>query len=161
MPRWQNNPADVALRTIYPPMEDTVLEIKAVKTVQGSELDENNEPTFWGVGVDLEFTQATDDEGKDYAGKKLQTVFNLANTEYGESMAVQFQMAAYGFPSNSVGQEGFKNFARPLDWSVDTESKTIGQAWQDLVGRQIRAKLNIKPDKNGEIRQTISWKPLA
>lgn len=161
MPRWENNPANVNLRTIYEPMEDVELVIDKLSTVESDKKDEDGKLTFWGINATLKFSRAVTQEGKDLKGKTYNTSFNLGNTEYGEGFAKQFQMAVYGYSNNRDGVERFDRWAEGIDWSVDTEAKTFGEGWQGMIGRTVRAKFDVKPDKNGELRQQVTWKPLA
>lgn len=78
-----------------------------------------------------------------------------------QSMAKQFLMAAYGFPQSKVGEKQFDEATAGADWSFDTDSGALGDAWRRPVGKRVMCAVDMKIDEMGNPQQVWSkWRPL-
>jgi hypothetical protein len=110
----------------------------------------------WGVRVALTIANEGPFKGKRY----LKTLWY--HTDGTAGMNKQFQMAVLGYENNKKGETAF-NEAYPAgtDWSFDTDSGAVGDAWRELVGKRVQADLDIKLGDNDNEQQTeAGWRPV-
>jgi hypothetical protein len=87
-----------------------------------------------------------------YKGKR--TIISLwQQSEGAQSMAKQFLMAALGYGKGRAEEVRFDEEWGAKDWSFDTDSGTVGDAWRELTGNRIVGDLDNRMDDNQVERQ--------
>ena len=145
MPRWKTAPSDVVLDKVYPEMDDVILEITKLSPYAGKPKDDGS--IGIGMVVSLKFTEG------DFVNQPVRTnlVFGkilVDGTEQRsdfEAITKQFQMAAYDYPRNAEVE--FNTFSEGFDWSFDTDTKQVGDAWSQMIGRSVRANIRVTTNK--------------
>lgn len=151
MPRYNYDPSKVQSSIEVFPKDDYEFVLGSPKSFirQNSKGEDS-----YGVRFSVEVAAGA------YKGKR--TVFTCyLHSEGAQSMSKRFQMAAYGFKSNSEGEQAFNEKFGGLDWSIDPESGSVGEAWQKMAGTRVVGVLDIgKNNQTGEPQQDFkSWRP--
>lgn len=83
-------------------------------------------------------------------------------SEGAQSMAKQFMIAAYGFPSTREGEKAFDAQFAGSDWGFDTDVGACGEAWKGPVGKRIIGSLDVGISETGEQQQQFKkWRALT
>lgn len=65
------------------------------------------------------------------------------HTEGSRGFGKQFRMAALGFPATKEGEAAFNAKFKGSDWSLDTDTKAVGDAWRQLTGKRVQAVVDV------------------
>lgn len=69
-------------------------------------------------------------------------------------------MAILGYETKQEAE--FNAWSEEQDWLVDGDNKLLGEGWKSFIGRVVKLKLDVKPNKqNGELQQVIFYRPLV
>lgn len=152
MARWANNTADTSLRVLYDPLsDDAELTVLSVDAIQGQIKADNTQSL--GVRLKCRFV------GGPYDTKMLDVILWL-HTEDSVRITKQNQMAVFGYEQKREAE--FNDWSRNIDWTVDGDNKELGDGWRAMVGRNVNAKIDVKPNKQtGELQQVVILKPIV
>lgn len=99
----------------------------------------------------------------EYAGKKAFPRMYM-HTQDAAARSKQFQIAAYGFTVDNAGEGEFNATYGDADWSYDTDTGAIGQAWLDLKGKRVKCEVGLsKPTEAypNPSQQFNKWFPIS
>lgn len=152
MPRFEANPASVTTSLEVFPKDDYEFVIGEPKT-----FFRQNSKGGDSYGIRLPLTIGTGD----YQNKR--TLVSLYfQSEGAQSMAKQFQMAALGYGKGRTEEERFNKDWGGKDWSFDTDSGAVGDAWRELVGNRVVGTLDVTISDSGDEQQQFKgWRPLG
>ena len=152
MPRFEHNPSAVTTSIEVFPKDDYEFVIGEPKTFFGQNAKGND-----SYGVRLPLTIGSGD----YQGKR--TIMSLYfQSEGAQSMAKQFQMAVLGYGKGRAEEQRFNADWGGKDWSFDTDTGSVGDAWRELVGQRVIGSLDTRMGDNGDEQQQFKgWRPLA
>lgn len=152
MARWTANTNQVALKELFGPFEEDVeAKVVGVNAVQGQVKPDGSQSI--GVGLKMQMTTGP------AFGKRVDGVLWL-HTEDTVRISKQAQMAIFGFDQKQEAE--FNAWAEDKDWLVDGDNKIVGEGWTEAIGRVLKLKLDVKPNKqNGELQQNIFYRPIV
>lgn len=116
---------------------------------------EGNRGPNWGVRYTLTVASEGPHKGKKY----IQTLYE--HSEAAKPINKQFLMAASGYRNDRASEIAYNKSIEGADWSFDTDSGSVGDAWRAIVGNRVAADLDVKlgPD-DAEQQQVKAWRPL-
>lgn len=152
MARWTANTNQVALRELFGPFEEDVeAKVVDVMTVQGQVKQDNTQ----SIGIIVKMQMVTGPA----SGKRIDGILWL-HTEDTVRITKQAQMAILGYETKQEAE--FNAWSEEQDWLVDGDNKLLGEGWKSFIGRVVKLKLDVKPNKqNGELQQVIFYRPLV
>lgn len=153
MPRFEPNPASVVTSIEVFPKDDYEFIIGEPKTFFRQ--NQKGEDSY-GIRISLSIGAG------DYE-KKRTLVSLYFQSEGAQSMAKQFQMAALGYAKGRAEEQRFDKDWGAKDWSFDTDSGGVGDAWRELVGQRVIGSLDVSINNNtGDEQQNFKgWRPLG
>lgn len=151
MPRYESNPSAVQSSIEVLPKDDYEFVVGEPKAFERTGAKGVNYGVRYGLTVG----------SGDYNGKR--TVVTLyEHTEGAQSMAKRFKMAALGYAGGRAEEKRFDAEWGGKDWSFDTDSGSVGDAWRELVGQRVVGSLDVRMDDNGNENQDFKgWRPLG
>lgn len=152
MPRYEASPAAVTASLEVFPKDDYLFIVGEPKTF--ARVNSKGNDSF-GVRVSL-----TIRDGQ-YEGKRA--IHSLYfQSEGAQSMAKQFQMAVLGYGKGRAEEQRFNADWGAADWSFDTDSGTVGDAWRELVGKLVTGSLDVTISEQGDEQQQFKgWRPAG
>jgi hypothetical protein len=140
MPRYEANPAnDQAVGLTIVPNGDYELKVKRVASFERTNQDGK---ASYGVRLTV---QACEGE---FAGKTLSPITLYYHSDGGRGYSKTQLIAIAGFTSEA----DFNDWARDLDFGFDTESKSVNDGWNQLVGKRFIAEVKLGVDNNDKPR---------
>lgn len=152
MPRFEPRPSAVTTSIEVFPKDDYEFIIGEPKTFFRQNAKGNDS---YGVRVPITIGAG------EYQGKRT-FVSLYFQSEGAQSMAKQFQMAALGYGKGRAEEQRFDADWGAKDWSFDTDSGSVGDAWRELVGNRVTGSLDVSiSDAGDEQQQFKGWRPLG
>lgn len=150
MPRFEHNPANVAASIEVFPKDDYEFIVGEPKPFHGITKSGKNEgKENYGMRFALSIGRG------DYQGKRtVYTIFE--HNEGSQSVGKQFKMAVLGFGKGRAEEQRFDAEFGGKDWSFDTDSGEVGDAWREMTGQRVTGSLDVEQGQNGDEQQ--SWK---
>ena len=151
MPKFDFNPAQVdagflkCLPKDYYELKITGLKsFISKKTNSDTGADESN----YGVRVMAEVVEG------DEAGQKV--ILNMyQHSEGSRKFCKPFQMAVYGYETNSESQADFDLMAASLSWGFDTDTGAVDDGWANMKGKRVKGFAEIQISASG--RESNNW----
>lgn len=120
--------------------------------------------TQFGIRTSLVVTHTPEDDedAKKYLNKSIpHTLYMHGNSG---SMNKQFAMAVLGYKANQEEEfnEKYPDDVDGNNWHVDTDEQSIGDAWKELAGKRVRAKVTSKvnPMNTDQLQNQFSFYPF-
>lgn len=145
MPEFKYNPADVSAGFPVYPADTYHITLGEPKTFYFT--GKENKADNYGV----QFFSKISSDGK-FNGKKF-AVKAFMHTDDSKSMTKVFQMAALGFDKKQ--EEEFDSQFGSADWSFNTDTNRVGEAWKEMKGKVVEYDLAVKMGESGEEQQQI------
>ena len=158
MPRYEATPSEVSASFGILPAGELELIIGEPKTYvripkEGNDKDEGD----YGLGFPVTVVKPTA-----HAGEK--GYFNASQgNDIGKAISKQFTMAALGFEINKENENRFNEKYKDADWSFDTDTKQVGEAWMKLKGQHVIVESSSTMAKDGsgkEFQKFSKWRPV-
>lgn len=95
-------------------------------------------------------------------GTKAQPHVCYEHTQDAEAFGKQFKMAALGFGKGREEEKRFDKEYGGKDWSFDTDSGGVGDAWREMVGKRVIGDydIGINPNSGEEQQKVLGWRKL-
>lgn len=158
MPRYESNPAAVRSSLEIFPTDDYNFIIGEPKSFQGETKNGKNKGNI-NYGVRISLTVADGDfKGKRY----IKTLYE--HNEGSQSVGKQFKMAALGYGKGQEEEARFDADWGGKDWSFDTDTASVGDAWREMSGKRVTGSLEkeIATDGSGtESQKEKGWRPYG
>lgn len=150
MPRFENSPANVVASMEVFPKDDYLFVVGEPKPFfrQNSKGQDS-----YGLRVSLTI--------KDGPYEKKRTVASFyMHSEGAQMMTKQFQMAVLGYGKGRQEEQRFDAEWGGKDWSFDTDSGAVGDAWRELTGKLVYGSLDVSINENSgdEQQQFKGWR---
>lgn len=151
MPRYENSPAAVSATIEVFPKDDYLFILGEPKVFSGvTKSGKNAGKENYGVGFSL-----TVKDGEKEGKRQFTRCFE--SSEEAQAMSKQFKMAVLGYDRTKADEARFNAEWGSKDWSFDTDSGAVGDAWREMTGRLVVGILDVEIDKDtGDERQV--WK---
>jgi hypothetical protein len=151
MPRFQPNPEAATAGALILDKGEYAFEVKKL-----SPFIFDKDPNKISHGVQATLTVVT--EGQ-YKGKTINARMFM-HTSAAEGMSKQFLLSALGLnPARRDEEERFNSEYGAGDWSYDTDDKSLGSAWDVLLGKILTGVAGEPKENNGMLNQNFSWRP--
>lgn len=128
MPKFDFNPNNIDLGFPIFPKDDYELELEEPKTffrqAKGDQTEDKS-----GIAIMAKIVEG------EHKGKKYYMSFDF-NQEYGYQNAMNLLVTTAGFNANDEGLQRFRAEYGHLDFSVNTDTKTIGDGWNTVLKGQ-------------------------
>lgn len=156
MPRFENSPANVSASIEVFPKDDYEFIVGEPKTFFGqTKSGKNQGKDSYGVRFSIAVGKG------DYQGKR-QVISLYQQSEESQGMGKQFIMAVLGYDKGKAEEERFNADWGGKDWSFDTDSGSVGDAWRELTGNRVIGTLDTKVGDNGDEQQVYKqWRPAG
>lgn len=156
MPRYENSPAAVSATIQVFPKDDYLFIVGEPKVFSGvTKAGKNAGKDNYGIGFSL-----TIKDGQ-FANKRTFTRC-FESSEEAQGMSKQFKMAVLGYGKSRAEEERFNKEWGAKDWSFDTDSGAVGDAWREMTGKVVIGALDMKLDDNDNETQVFkAWRPLS
>lgn len=153
MPTYNNDPTKVAASFAVLPKDSYELIIGTPKAFfKGGQ---NGKADNYGIRCPL--TVATGQ----FAGTRGVPANLYQHTQDAESYSKQFIMAALGYDKGRDEERRFDNDMKGADWSFDTDTGAVGDAWRQLEGKRIIGDYDVKLGDNQQEQQNVlGWRRL-
>lgn len=150
MPRYEASPAAVTSSIEVFPKDDYLVVIGEPKPFERTAKAGHQS---YGLRV-----SCTIKEGE-FEGKRTVATLYMHN-EGSQSMTKQFQMAALGYGKGRAEEQRFNAEWGSKDWSFDTDSGAVGDAWRELTGKLVIVSLDQQINEQGDEQQQFKgWRP--
>lgn len=99
-------------------------------------------------------------DGAAVKGRQMYSAY--LDSEGGQQFAKRFVMAVLGFSGDTGEKEFDKQFAG-ADWSINTDTKAVGDLWRQCSGRRVNASLDVgeNPNTHEPSQQFAGFRPMA
>ena len=158
MPRYESNPANVRSSLEVLETGDYDFIVGEPKPFAGTTREGKNAGND-NYGIRFALTVSDGDmKNKRY----IKTCFE--HNEGSQSMGKQFKMAVLGYKKGPQEEARFDKDWGGKDWSFDTDSGAVGDAWREMAGKRVTGSLvkEIAKDGSGDERQNEKgWSPYG
>jgi hypothetical protein len=95
-------------------------------------------------------------------GKKSAPFNGYQHSEDAQGFTKQFLMAALGYDKGREEEARFDADQKGKDWGYDTDSGSVGDAWQELVGKRIVGSydIGINTETGAEQQKVLGWRKI-
>ncbi len=139
-PRYEHDPSNVSAVIAILDKGDYELMIGEPKAFFNTGKD--GKPDNYGVRWPL-----TVAEGPEKGAKTFYNAFT--HTDGANSFSKQFMMAALGFKATKEEEKRFNDKYRGSDWSIDTDTKAVGDVWREATGKRLIASVDVQIQTEG------------
>lgn len=147
MPIYNNDPSKVVATFEVLPKDDYELIVGEPKAFEKTGQNGVNYGVRYGVTVGSGAME----------GKKGQPVSCYQHSEGAQQFSKGFIMAALGFGKGRAEEQRFDAEYGGKDWSFDTDSGQVGDAWRELTGKRVIGSYDIELNPNsGEQQQKVN-----
>jgi hypothetical protein len=143
MPRFDTNPAnDSASGLAVVPEGEYELNIRRIAAFERP--NQKGDSTY-GVRISVRIAEGA------FADKSISPINLYYHTDGARGYSKSILMAIAGFTDEAA----FNDWARDLDFSFDTDSNTVGDGWNQLVGKRCIAEIKLELDSNDKQRNSF------
>jgi hypothetical protein len=133
-PRYEHDPSKVSAVIAILDKGDYELIIGEPKAFFGAGKDGKAD----NYGVRYPLTVA---EGPEKGSKTFYSAF--IHSDGALSFSKQFLMAALGFKPTKEDEKRFNEKYQGSDWSIDTDTKGVGDVWREATGKRLMATVDV------------------
>lgn len=151
MPRFENDPTKVKASFEVFPKDDYEFVVGEPKSFY--RINQAGNPSY-GIRFPLVIGTGAM-EGK-------RAVFNTyQQSEGAQAMGKQFVMAVLGYGKGPAEEKRFDNDFAGMDWSFDTDTGAVGDAWRTVTGKRVIGSLDVRMGDTGDEQQDYKgWRKL-
>lgn len=152
MPRYDNDPTKVVASFEVLPKDDYEFIVG-----EPSSFERTAAAGHQSYGVRFPLVVA---EGAMQGKRFMHTCYE--HSEGAQTMGKQFLMACLGYGKGRAEEQRFNKDMAGEDWSFDTDTKAVGDAWRKPVGKRVVGSLDIQISNSGdEQQQTKGWRVIG